>query len=251
MHTTPNKAPAHSFGPARIAELFALCILLGSAPTLAHRSGCHSTHSCEPDTPGAYLCGDKGVCDECPDSGYCLAGEVRDARRAAPDATDDKARDRAQPKQFVGRVRNVTDGDTLIVQDADRHRNAVRIAAIDAPEKGSEVLPGQSYSDRARRNLAALVAGKDVRLTWRTYDDYRRVVARVWVGEVDVGLAQVCAGYAWVYERFLNDLSDAEQQSYRACEQQARKQRLGLWRDPRPTPPWEWRHSQRSAHRAQ
>jgi endonuclease YncB( thermonuclease family) len=234
--------------------LIALSTVLASGTALAHRASCHSRHSCEPDTPGAYVCGDKGICDDCQDNAYCADGEVRDARSPGSEALDDKQagaapRERAPSRSnaFQGRVRGITDGDTIVVQDAERHRNIIRIAAIDSPEKGSEFLPGQSYSDRARRNLAELIAGKDVRLTWRTYDDYRRVVARVWIGDVDVGLAQVCAGYAWVYEHYLNDLSQAERQSYRDCEQRARAQRRGLWRDPQPTPPWEWRHSQRSA----
>jgi endonuclease YncB( thermonuclease family) len=72
----------------------------------------------------------------------------------------------------------------------------------------------------------------------------------VWIGDTDVGLTQVCDGYAWVDDRFLSEFSDAEQQAYRACEERARKERRGLWRDPRPTPPWEWRRSQRGAEEA-
>jgi len=48
---------------ARLALLGA--VLAGSAPAMAHRSGCHRWHSCPSDT-GSYVCGDTGHSSECP-----------------------------------------------------------------------------------------------------------------------------------------------------------------------------------------
>src|SRR5437667_11919782 len=45
----------------------------------AHRSGCHSWHSC-PSDAGSYVCGDTGHCSACPDNQYCLAGTPRQAQ---------------------------------------------------------------------------------------------------------------------------------------------------------------------------
>ncbi len=39
----------------------------------AHRSGCHSAHSCPSDT-GSYTCGDTGNCSQCGDNLYCKGG---------------------------------------------------------------------------------------------------------------------------------------------------------------------------------
>ena len=58
-------------------------------------------------------------------------------------------------------------------------------------------------------------------------------LARVFVGDTDVGLAQVARGMAWA--------RSADGKSYEAAEQSARAQRKGLWRDDAPTPPWLWR----------
>jgi len=71
------------------------------------------------------------------------------------------------------------------------------------------------------------------------------MIGRVWLGDVDAGLRQVCAGYAWVYREFVGDFSPDELRAYLDCEQAARAERRGLWRDSNPVAPWEWRHSPR------
>jgi endonuclease YncB( thermonuclease family) len=151
------------------------------------------------------------------------------------------------PDEFVAAVVYVIDGDTIVVEDGDGNEAHVRIVSIDAPEKGRRGLPGQPYSDRSRKYLYSLVGRKDVRLISPGRDDYGRILARVWLGDMDVGLAQVCAGYAWVFDKYIHELPIAEQRTYQACETQARQERRGLWRGSRPTPPWQWRYTRRDA----
>lgn len=52
-------------------------------PVSAHRSGCHSWHSCPSDS-GSYICGDTGHCSACGDNQYCQNGDYSPAvvRRA-------------------------------------------------------------------------------------------------------------------------------------------------------------------------
>ncbi len=152
------------------------------------------------------------------------------------------------PAEFVVRVMYVNDGDTFVVKDNNGKRDNVRIVSIDAPEKGRRGLPGQPYSERSRQHLDSLVGRQDVLLISRGRDDYGRLLARVWIGDVDVGLAQVCAGYAWVFDRYIDELPVAQQRNYQACEMQARQERRGLWRGSRPIPPWQWRYSRRDAN---
>lgn len=55
-------------------------------PAAAHRSGCHSWHSCPSDT-SSYVCGDKGYCSGCSDNQYCQKGRYSPAAtRAKPSA---------------------------------------------------------------------------------------------------------------------------------------------------------------------
>lgn len=51
------------------ATIFLLVLVVPNT-TKAHRSGCHSKHSCPSDS-GSYVCGDTGNCSECPDNQYC------------------------------------------------------------------------------------------------------------------------------------------------------------------------------------
>jgi YD repeat-containing protein len=152
--------------------------------------------------------------------------------------------DSSERKQFSGRVRSVSDGDTIVVEDHDSQRNKVRLFGIDAPERGGRDRYGQPFAQKARRNLSELVYRRTVQVEWHTYDGYGRMIARVWLDGIDVGLQQVCSGYAWVFRRFADQLTPAERKSYQDCEQVARKERRGLWRERNPVPPWEWRHSE-------
>lgn len=189
-------------------------------------------------------------------AGYLLVVALASAQTASPEdepeADDQSGQHRELPvdatavKQFVGRVRSVSDGDTIVVETADRLRHRVRLSGIDAPERGSRDLYGQPYGQRARQNLSQLAYRATVRVEWRTYDGFGRVLGRVWLDDVDVGLQQVCAGYAWVFREFVADLAAQELRTYLDCEQAARAERRGLWRDSRPLAPWEWRRNPRT-----
>lgn len=152
------------------------------------------------------------------------------------------------PQQMSGQIIYVTDGDTVVIRDNNLEENAVRIMSIDAPEKGRRGKPGQRYSAKSRRHLAGLVDGRRVNLATHGRDDYGRVLARVSIDGTDIGLAQVCAGYAWVYEAFIDELPEPDRSAYRSCQAKAKASRIGLWRDAKPTPPWVWRHMRRDAN---
>lgn len=60
-----------------LAASFALFSFL-AMPAAAHRSGCHSWHSCPSDS-GSYVCGDTGHCSACSDNQYCQNGNYSPA----------------------------------------------------------------------------------------------------------------------------------------------------------------------------
>jgi len=132
---------------------------------------------------------------------------------------------------FAGRVVAVHDGDTITVLAAGRDLR-VRLVGIDAPERG------QPFANASRHALEALVAGRDVLVVERGRDGYGRVLGRVLVGQIDVNAAQVRAGYAWVYRRFMQDAQLI------ALEAEAKAAGRGLWRDPNAVPPWRFRDRQ-------
>jgi endonuclease YncB( thermonuclease family) len=147
-----------------------------------------------------------------------------------------------------GTVVNVADGDTITVLDSDKVQHRVRIAGIDAPEKG------QAFGNASRKRLGELVARKDVRIEFKKHDRYGSIVGKVLVTPrdcltcgktLDVGLAQVTTGMAWWYRKYAHEQSPEDQGRYEFAEQEAKAKRSGLWQDKNPQPPWEFRAIQR------
>jgi endonuclease YncB( thermonuclease family) len=140
----------------------------------------------------------------------------------------------AQATEIIsGKVVAVADGDTLTVLTYGNRRVVVRLAGIDAPEKG------QSYGQRSKQSLSDLCLSKTSSVTIWGHDKYRRALGYVTCGDVSASDAQVAAGMAWVYRQYSDD------PGLLALEGQARARRRGLWGDRNPVPPWEFRRRRR------
>jgi len=136
---------------------------------------------------------------------------------------------RSAPHQW--RVVGVHDGDTLTCLDENNDQQKVRLAEIDAPELG------QDYGRVARESLAELVFGKTVTVADEGKDRYGRWIARMQVDGVDVNRRLVATGNAWHYSDYSRDAA------LETLQDQARSQRLGLWAQADPVPPWDFRQS--------
>jgi endonuclease YncB( thermonuclease family) len=87
----------------------------------------------------------------------------------------------------------IADGDTLTILDASNEQHKIRLAGIDAPEKG------QPFGTKAREALAGKVFGQAVRVEVIDVDRYRREVGRIYLGERFVNMEMVRDGFAWRY----------------------------------------------------
>lgn len=130
--------------------------------------------------------------------------------------------------QITGKVINVADGDTLTVL-VDKTQVRVRLDQIDAPEKA------QPFGTRSRESLHALCHGQHASIETSGKDRYGRTIGRVSCNGVDANVEQVSRGMAWVYDRYARD------KSLYAVQDAAKSAKRGLWRDPAPVPPWDWR----------
>ena len=142
-------------------------------------------------------------------------------------------------------VTRVLDGDTFhcipdtVINGAKLHKDgtiSVRLRGVDAPEKR------QPSGTDAQESLKELIGKKTVKLDIKDIDRYGRVAAYVFVNGMNVNLEQVKRGLAWAYTEYLDRPYASE---FYDAEKQARKQRLGLWKELNPTPPWEWRKKNR------
>lgn len=131
--------------------------------------------------------------------------------------------------ELTGRVVAVADGDTLTLL-VDRQQLRVRLADIDAPERR------QAFGTRSRQSLHDLCHGKAAQVQDNGRDRYKRTIGQVTCAGIDANAEQVRRGMAWVYVRYARKDSPLY-----ALQDEARSARAGLWADPQPMPPWQFR----------
>jgi endonuclease YncB( thermonuclease family) len=143
-----------------------------------------------------------------------------------------------------GRVVAITDGDTIKVLDGINTQHKVRLTGIDAPERG------QPFGTVSRDHLADMVVGKEVFVESTKKDRYGRTLGKVWVQPsdcptcsktLDANHAQILAGMAWWYRYYAKEQSPEDQGRYESAEDEAKARGWGLWVDPHPINPYDWR----------
>src|SRR5215831_2096943 len=134
-------------------------------------------------------------------------------------------------EQIVGQVVGILDGDIIEVLHNNNRRERIRLNGIDCPEKG------QAYGKKAKQTVSQLVFGKNVTLRTHGLDRYGRTIADVFLADgINVNHELVKEGWCWWYQKYApEDVILAE------LQRRARRSGLGLWADPDPVPPWEWR----------
>ena len=131
---------------------------------------------------------------------------------------------------FQGKVVKVIDGDTVEVLH-DGRAERIRLHGIDTPESG------QPFGTKAKQFVLDIAALKQATVEVKDTDRYGRTVGEVFLPDGrSLNRQLVTEGYAWWYRQYSNDVSLG------ALEAEAKAAGRGLWKDPNPTPPWEWRH---------
>ena len=133
-------------------------------------------------------------------------------------------------EDFSGRVVGISDGDTITVLH-DGMGVDIRLYGIYAPERG------QAFGNIAKQFVSALVFGKGVKVEMKDQDRYGRTVANVILPDGrNLNREIVKAGFAWWYRKYAPKDTELER-----LESKARQAKRGLWVDPHPVPPWEFR----------
>jgi len=133
---------------------------------------------------------------------------------------------------WEGMVVKVLDGDSLQVKVNGRTVE-IRLYGIDAPEYK------QPYSNKAKQFVRRMAGGQEVSVEKMDVDRYGRLVALVSVGDRLVNRELVAAGLAWYYPRYCRKQPLCRELA--ELEDKARQEKKGLWRDPAPVSPWEWK----------
>jgi micrococcal nuclease len=140
----------------------------------------------------------------------------------------------------IVKVLSVKDGDSIVVSTKKGSKD-LRIWGIDAPEKG------QPYANLARKRLEELILNKEVRIQKPKTDSFHRDLAFLSISNsnntnwIDVGSIILSQGLAWHFN------PDPEHNKpYQKLENDARKQKIGLWADSNPQKPEDYRRAERN-----
>lgn len=144
----------------------------------------------------------------------------------------------ASAERWRGRVVKVADGDTVTVL-RDGEPVKIRLEGVDTPEKK------QAFGQAAKRFTLRLVGGKTVEVEGLSKDKYGRTLGRITVGKKRLDHELLRAGMAWHYKHYNKDKTLAR------LERQARAAKRGLWAQPKPQAPWDWRRAQRAGQARQ
>jgi micrococcal nuclease len=134
--------------------------------------------------------------------------------------------------EFPALVTKIIDGDSLRVRTAGGKELEIRLYGLDSPEYD------QPFAAEAKALAKRLALGRSVAVAPVETDRYGRTVALVKVSGRAVNRELVAAGFAWVSPRYCRREVCRE---WRALEEQARRDRVGLWRQAEPIPPWRWK----------
>lgn len=135
-----------------------------------------------------------------------------------------------------GKVVGVSDGDTITILDSAKEQHKIRLTGIDAPEKA------QAFGQASKKVLSELVFNKEVEVLWVKHDRYQRILGKVLLNDKDICLEQVKRGMAWHYKKYQHEQSPEDRTKYSDAEKKARDAKVGLWIDPAPMEPEQFRH---------
>jgi len=135
--------------------------------------------------------------------------------------------------EITGRIVTVPAGDRLRVASAGAVIT-VRLAGVACPEKG------QPYAEEARRFTSDLALHTVVKVTVTDRDRAGHATGEVTLMDgKSLNREVLRAGYGWWHEHTSKD------ETLRGTEEEARRERRGLWADPDPLPPWEFQRKKK------
>lgn len=134
------------------------------------------------------------------------------------------------PEGRVAKVIAVKDGDTLDLLTRDKFVISVRLNEIDCPEKK------QAFGQKAKAFTSDFCFGKYVRVEGSKKDGYGRLLADIYDEKGrHLNYLLVENGLAWKYLQY------SKSPELGKLEENARRNRVGLWAEKNPISPWEFR----------
>ena len=132
---------------------------------------------------------------------------------------------------LTGKVIGVKDGDTVVVLDSLNNQITLRLAEVDTPEKS------QPFGTKAKQFTSDQIYLKTIKYVVTDTDRYGRSIAMIYYDTDNKYLSAeiIKAGMGWHYKRYSTSKELA------TFEDNAKKNKIGLWIDNNPIEPWVWR----------
>lgn len=129
------------------------------------------------------------------------------------------------------KVVGIKDGDTVVVLDSLNNQTTLRLAEVDTPEKN------QPFGTKAKQFTSDQIYLKTIKYIVTDTDRYGRSIAKIYYDEDNKYLSAeiIKAGMGWHYKRYSTSKELA------LLEDNAKKNKIGLWIDNNPIAPSEWR----------
>ncbi len=131
---------------------------------------------------------------------------------------------------FSGKCIRVADGDTIVVLTGN-DKIKVRLYGVDCPETD------QRYGKKAKLFTSKHVLDRTLRIE-RKGKSYNRIVGIVNAKDFCLNSSLLKSGYAWHSTKYCKA---SFCQSWKSIELAAKRTFVGLWSDPDPIPPWDFR----------
>lgn len=132
---------------------------------------------------------------------------------------------------LTGKVFGIKDGDTVVVLDSLNNQTTLRLAEVDTPEKR------QPFGTKAKQFTSDQIYLKTIKYIVTDTDRFGRLIAMIYY-DVDnkyLSAEIIKAGMGWHYKRY------SKSKELALLENNAKKNKIGLWIDNNPIAPWEYR----------
>lgn len=132
---------------------------------------------------------------------------------------------------LTAKVVGIKDGDTVVVLDSLKNQITLRLAEVDTPEKS------QPFGTKSKQFTSDQIYLKTIKYVVTDTDRYGRSIAMIYYDEDNKYLSAeiIKAGMGWHYKRYSTSKELA------LLEENAKKNKIGLWVDNNPINPSEWR----------
>lgn len=140
--------------------------------------------------------------------------------------------DSTKMKHLKAKIIRILDGDTVEILYGQLPIK-LRLEHIDCPEKRGK----QPFGNRAKIALSDLCFGQMVSVSSDgKFDRNGRLIGVIFNKDsLNVNKEMVRLGMAWHFKKYSDDMS------YDQLEREARAAKVGLWSDPNPVAPWDYR----------